>query len=232
MQKKIDKKLQNINWLKRPVSKKVISYLKNDTKYLEPTHKYLKKILYKTKKIKYFNEEMDIFKKNATNVLKLSSILKRNININILENKQFKNILMIRNMISKKKNLPKNWVLSDNDIIKLLNSKNNNILKKNTKISKDFKNKIMKNINYLKKIKIRKTRIDNTLIASMNFIRLIIAKKNKIDENLIATKNEIYNYLAYKKYKSKWRKKIFYNKFEKFLTGNINVKSKNGIIQI
>ena len=43
----------------------------------------------------------------------------------------------------------------------------------------------------------------------MNFIRLITAKKNKIDENLIASKNEIYNYLAYKKYKSKWRKKYF-----------------------
>ena len=229
--KKIDKKFQNINWLKRPVSKKIISYLKNDTKYLKPTHKYLKRILDRTKKIKYFNEEMNLFKNNATNVLKLSSTLKRNIGINLLEHKKFKNILMIRNIISEKKNLPKNWVLSDNDIIKLLNSKNNNLIKRNFKISKEYKDKISKNINHLKKIKVRKVKIDNTLLASMNFIRLITAKKNKIDENLIASKNEIYNYLAYKKYKSKWRKKIFYDNFEKFIKGNINLKFKNWIIQ-
>ena len=133
---------------------------------------------------------MNLFKNNATNVLKLSSTLKRNIGINLLEHKKFKNILMIRNIISEKKNLPKNWVLSDNDIIKLLNSKNNNLIKRNFKISKEYKDKISKNINHLKKIKVRKVKIDNTLLASMNFIRLITAKKNKIDENLIASKNE------------------------------------------
>ena len=46
---------------------------------------------------------MNLFKNNATNVLKLSSTLKRNIGINLLEHKKFKNILMIRNIISEKK---------------------------------------------------------------------------------------------------------------------------------
>ena len=98
---------------------------------------------------------MNLFKNNATNVLKLSSTLKRNIGINLLEHKKFKNILMIRNIISEKKNLPKNWVLSDNDIIKLLNSKNNNLIKRNFKISKEYKDKISKNINHLIKFKVR-----------------------------------------------------------------------------
>ena len=52
--KKIDKKFQNINWLKRPINPKIINYIKNDTKYLKPTHKHLNKILIKTKKIEIF----------------------------------------------------------------------------------------------------------------------------------------------------------------------------------
>ena len=73
---------------------------------------------------------MKIFQINAINPIKISSTLKKNIDKNILDNKEFKKILWIRHSISEKKNLPKNWVLNDNDIVKLLHSKSDNILKK------------------------------------------------------------------------------------------------------
>jgi len=230
--KKIEKKFQNINWLKRPVSKKIINYIKDDTKYLRPTHKYLNKILIKTKKLKFFKEEMNIFQENAINPIKVSSALKRNIDKNIIERKDFKKILWIRHIISKEKNLPKNWVLNDNDIIRLLSSKNDYILKKNPKISKKNYVQLLKLFKYLKKIKNKKIIIDQTLFASINFIKLIISRKYKIDQNLIATKNDIYTYLAYKKFNGQWRKKIFFDKYERFINGKTKVKFKKGIIQI
>ena len=230
--KKIDKKFQNINWLKRPINPKIINYIKNDTKYLKPTHKHLNKILIKTKKLKFFNEEMKIFQINALNPIKISSTLKRNIDKNILDNKEFKKILWIRNSISKKKNLPKNWVLNDNDIVKLVHSKSDHLLKRNSKISKKNYLILLKSFKYLRRTKNKKTVIDQTLIASMNYIKLIISRKNKIDENLIATKNDIYTYLAYKKFNGLWRKKVFFDKYERFIKGKTKVKFKKGIIQI
>ena len=51
---------------------------------------------------------MKIFQINAINPIKISSTLKKNIDKNILDNKEFKKILWIRHSISEKKNLPKN----------------------------------------------------------------------------------------------------------------------------
>ena len=84
---------------------------------------------------------------------------------------------------------------------------------------------LLKSFKYLRKQKI-KTVIDQTLIASMNYIKLIISRKNKIDENLIATKNDIYTYLAYKKFNGLWRKKVFFDKYERFIKGKQKLNLK------
>ena len=72
---------------------------------------------------------------------------------NILNNKKFIKIISLRNKIAERINLPKNWVLSDKEIIKNIkndkisiyskNLKNNEIIKI-TKLIEDFK-KIYKN---------------------------------------------------------------------------------------
>ena len=128
--------------------------------------------------------------------------------------------------------MPKNWILNDNDIVKLIHSKSDRVLKKNSKISKKNYLILLKSFKTLRKTKNKKTLIDQTLIASMNYVKLIISRKNKIDENLIATKNDIYTYLAYKKFNGLWRKKVFFDKYEKFIKGKTKVKFKKGIIQI
>ena len=71
----IDKKLQNSDWLKRPVSKTAVEYLKNDVKYLKKIYLHFDKILKINKNRFFFNEEMAGL--NNSNKIMSSSIIRK-----------------------------------------------------------------------------------------------------------------------------------------------------------
>ena len=148
----LDKTLQNDDWLKRPINNERINYLINDVYYLKIIFKKLNNKLIKKNKLNLFNKEIkkEIFKISHEDY---PVIYKKKLGNNISGNNKFTKIISLRNKIAKKKNLPKNWVLSDKEIIKNIkndkisiyskNLKNNEIIKI-TKLIEDFK-KIYKN---------------------------------------------------------------------------------------
>lgn len=148
----LDKTLQNDDWLKRPINNERINYLINDVYYLKIIFNKLNNKLIQKNKLKLFNKEIkkEIFKISHEDY---PVIYKKKLGNNILDNKKFTKIISLRNKIAERINLPKNWVLSDKEIIKNIkndkisiyskNLKNNEIIKI-TKLIEDFK-KIYKN---------------------------------------------------------------------------------------
>ena len=143
----LDKTLQNDDWLKRPINNERINYLINDVYYLKIIFKKLNNKLIKKNKLNLFNKEIkkEIFKISHEDY---PVIYKKKLGNNISGNNKFTKIISLRNKIAEKINLPKNWVLSDKEIIKnIKNDKiciysknlNNNEIIKITKLIEDFK---------------------------------------------------------------------------------------------
>lgn len=144
----IDKSLQKENWLKRPISEERINYLINDVYYLRIIFSKLNNKLIKKNKLKSFNK---LIKKE---IYKISHkdypiIFKKKLGNNILNNKKFIKIISLRNKIAQKINLPKNWVLSDKDIIRNFKNKKTSIILRN--LNKNDDKKLLKLITNLKK---------------------------------------------------------------------------------
>jgi ribonuclease D len=143
----LDKTLQNDDWLKRPINNEKINYLINDVYYLKIIFNKLNNKLIQKNKLKLFNKEIkkEIFKISHEDY---PVIYKKKLGNNISGNNKFTKIISLRNKIAEKINLPKNWVLSDKEIIKNIkndkisiyskNLKNNEIIKI-TKLIEDFK---------------------------------------------------------------------------------------------
>ena len=144
----IDKSLQKENWLKRPISKERINYLINDVYYLRIIFNKLNNKLIKKNKLKSFNKltKREIYKISHEDY---PVIFKKKLGNNILNNKKFIKIISLRNKIAQKINLPKNWVLSDKDIIRNLKNEKNSIISKN--LNKNDNKKLLKLITNFKK---------------------------------------------------------------------------------
>ena len=215
--KTLDKKHQNEDWLKRPLSKSQINYLEKDVKYLKKIYQIQIKLLKKYKKHNFTKEEFLSIIEKIKNNNGINSKFKKKLSFQLYNNKNFLKIVQMRDDLAKKKNLPKNWILKDEDIISMIKNKSYELLKKN-KIFTQNQIKII--ISLLKNTsKIRIKRIDNEIeIKSLDFFRYLVSKKYSIDQNLIASK---YDFIDYKNIKShtKWRKKIFYDLYEKIITG-------------
>ncbi len=217
LRKKIDKTNQNMNWLKRPILKSQINYLKKDVLYLKKIYDIQLKSLRKSKKLNFAKEEFDSVIKNIKNNKGINSKFKKKLGFQIYGNKEFHKILELRDKKSKIKNLPKNWILKDEEIITTIKSKKLNVIKKNEYFSNKEKKDIIKIFKQIFKIKYKK--INNEIeVKCLEFFRYLISKKYSIDVNLIASK---YDLIDYKKIKniSKWRRKIFFDVYEKIIKG-------------
>ena len=224
----IDKTLQNSDWLKRPVNKKMISYLELDVKYLSKIYKFFNRKLKKNKNLQFFNEEMNNI--NVISNLISSSAIRKKINHQNIKLKQFQDLLKFREKIAKQKNIPKNWVFKDEDINNIIENKNYLNLKKNKNLNINERKKI---ISLFQKIKLKKIKINfNSNIEKLvNILKSEISKKYIIAEQLIATKNEIKLFLDNDIIiQSKWRNKIFYKPIEKLIKKGINIKINNNKI--
>lgn len=226
---KIDKKLQNSDWLKRPITKNMNQYLSLDVKYLKEIYKYFCKKLLKNKNFKYFNEEMKNI--NQESVLITSSIIRKKISYHNIKQKKFQNILKFRNEIAQKKNIPKNWIFKDDNITNIIENKKFFVINNNHNLNKDEKIKLIKNFKKINfKNKKKKTNINTLKIAEI--IKNEISKKNEISEQLISSKSELKQYIENGiKKKSKWRNRLFYSLLDKIYKKGIKIKiNKNNLI--
>ena len=175
------------------------------------------KLLKKYKKHNFAKEEFLSIIKKIKNNNGINSKFKKKLGFQLYNNKNFLKIVQMRDNLAKKKNLPKNWILKDEDIISMIKNRSYELLKKNKTFTQDQIKIIISLLKNTSKIKLK--RIDNEIeIKSLDFFRFLVSKKYSIDQNLIASK---YDFIDYKNVKShsKWRKKIFYDLYEKIVTG-------------
>ena len=217
IRKKIDKSHQNTNWLKRPITKSQINYLKKDVLYLKKIHDLQIRDLKRFKKLSYAKEEFATLAKNIKESKGINSKFKKKLGLQIYKSKEFHKILEIRDKKSKINNLPKNWVLNDEEIITMIKTKKFNTLKKNKYFLKNEKKNIIIFLKKIFKIKVKKLR-NEIEIKTLEFFRYLVSKKYSIDVNLIASKYDLIDYKDIKN-KSKWRKKIFFDLYEKITKG-------------
>ena len=225
----MDKQLQNSDWLKRPVNKKTIEYLKNDVKYLKPLYAFFLKELKKNKNLSYFKEEMSIIDQSSDTIT--SSLIRKKMNSNTINNKNFQSLLHTREQLAQKKNLPKNWIFPDSGILTIIKNKEYKDIKENKNLT--FQEKKMF-INKFKKIKVQKNNnkiTNDNIIKLINIIRSEVSKNKNISEQLISNKNDTIAYLedGLKK-NSKWREKIFYKITDQLVKKNLKIKIKKNTI--
>lgn len=123
LQEDISKEYQRSDWQKRPLDENQIIYALNDVRYLPQIYQILEQKLVAENKMKYFLEEMEnILKKKNYDVKKQDLYKKFS-----LENKSprynaiVKSLVIWRDKIAKKRNIPRSFILKDftiNDIAK------------------------------------------------------------------------------------------------------------------
>ena len=107
--------------------------------------------------------------------------------------------------------------MNDEEIIAMIKTKKFDTLKKNKFFLKNEKKNIIILLKKIFKIKLQK--LNNEIeIKTLEFFRYLVSKKYLINENLIASKYDLVDYKE-KKNKTKWRKKIFYDLYEKIIRG-------------
>lgn len=118
----INKKLQNTNWLIRPLSDIMIEYLISDVLYLKEIYFHLKDKLDKGNKYKDFQQKIErtfnisSFKYNPDKELSKIKIPK---NFSNAEKIILKNIVILRNDFAIQRNVPRKYIATNNDILSI-----------------------------------------------------------------------------------------------------------------
>jgi ribonuclease D len=214
----IDKELQTSNWLKRPLSKKQITYAANDVIYLENLYIKLSELLTDQKKFQWYSEELEniicsiVYKKepfNSWEKIKINDF--SGINQDLLIR-----LSMYREEICRKRNIPKSWFLSDKNLIKLsskkylyLNDLKNEELTSNRYFNSSDYDQIFNSFDFSKTIN-QKSKTKRHNVKKYQVILENISKELNISQYLVANKKDLENYFGKNKIQIKgWRKKIF-----------------------
>ncbi len=94
-----------------------------------------------------------------------SSIIRKKINSDSINNKEFQNLLLTREEMAQKKNLPKNWVFKDDEISNVIKNKDYSSIKNNKNLN-DGEKKIL--IKSFEKIRLLKDKKNTTMKTSSN----------------------------------------------------------------
>lgn len=125
--KKLNDESQRSDWKKRPLSPKQLKYAALDVKYLLKIYQRLEKKLIKQNRLSWFNWEMSDFIKKIKNhdPSEVENLIKR-FKLARRDATYIRNIKLlskIRDDIAKRKNLPRNFIIHDNLVEKILESK-------------------------------------------------------------------------------------------------------------
>lgn len=207
------------NWLKRPLDEKKIQYAADDVRFLIDIKNKLKIKLESLKRDKWFYEEQ-INELNKKNIIINPDEAWEKINYPIyfedLELEILKKLACWRENLAIKYNIPKKWILSDNQLIKIIIAKQ----KKINEITNDIKQPLNQDeYEYLMDILSNKRKITNKnlepnrLTESKCFeILSYVSEEYKIDSTIIANKRDIEIFCLsnkHTKFMKGWRYEIF-----------------------
>jgi len=119
----LNKKLQNTNWLKRPISDSMLEYLILDVKYLQELYEYLNKRLDLLGKYNEYKNLLTIkFKEDSykPNIEKAWTKVKIPRNLVRSKTEILKVIAGLRLTLAIEYNVPKKYIITDQDILKII----------------------------------------------------------------------------------------------------------------
>ncbi len=212
------------DWLKRPISDEKIEYAANDVKYLINLYEILHAKLLETDRIDWFNEEQDMELRKSNIVTEPdSSWEKINLPSNLKSSQleHLKSLSRWRELKAITNNIPKRWIFSDSELIKIITARTNTLssILENLKHSMSNDDKIhiqstMSNQN-IKSDNV-KVNIDGNLynerVSRCHKILEEVAEKYNLAATLIANKRDIDAFARnkdYVKFLQGWRFKIF-----------------------
>ena len=225
----IDKTEKMTNWKKRPLTTEQIDYALNDVIYLNKLYEELARQLASTGKTDYFNEEFENFISDIEWEPKTEMAWKRIKTINNLDESE-KSVVKLISVWREEKainlNLPRNWILSEKEIIEIskefLNSSKISLpsINKILDIQKDseeiesiinsssLNNKNDKKINKKLRFDGEYKKVSDELYEYYKFISV----KNNISYQILSPKRLILTYLKNKDHESRlvngWRKEL------------------------
>ena len=236
---KIDKKLQYSDWSKRPISKEMLDYAKDDVKYLIPIFQYLSKQIESQSKAEWFLEEVENVHNKSIELSKKMIQPIDNIGKKISTDRDPLSCAKeLRDEIAICYNIPRKDVLSDTKLNEIFKSKMDNIedlrifLNDNQVFTNsphllsmlhEFLFEISKNkrIKFSKKILSKNQKI---ILKLLNDALENNAKKYNICPHIIATQREIRDFITrgnkFPKFTNGWRNSVFGKDAEAILNSN------------
>ena len=212
------------DWLKRPISDDKLEYAANDVKYLIQLCEILTNELTIANRKEWFEEELntDLSKQN---IITEPSLSWEKINLpSNMQNFQLSNLKLLSEWREQKaisRNIPKRWIFSDSELIKLIMSKSarfNSVLenlkhKPNEKDLEFIRNSCMidKEEKYVRMQELD-LNLYNSTISNCHNTLSNICEKYKIASSLVANKRDIELFARGKKdikFLYGWRFKIF-----------------------
>lgn len=207
------------NWLKRPLSDEKKNYAADDVKYLINIKNELVKNLKKLNRYSWFEEEQDAELQKSNIIIKPVDAWEKvnyplyfeSENIELL-----KKTSLWRENLAIKYNIPKRWLLSDSQMIKIIVSNDNKTLEIINNIKHEITEYEKKDLNELLKSKkiIKNKNLPSTKNIEQKYNQLLsyVSDEYKIDSTIIANKRdiEIFSLTSNKtKFMSGWRYQIF-----------------------
>lgn len=130
LDKVVDKKQQLSDWKRRPLNPKQIEYAFLDVKYLEEVHMILLKNLKQKGRLSWFKEEMASYLDNVLKVRDEDLFNKFNFSNRSLKHRsQLKALILWREDIARKMNIPRQHLIKNEVLEKIVISQNCNFLK-------------------------------------------------------------------------------------------------------
>src|SRR3989338_3516406 len=225
----IDKKLQRSNWQKRPLDKKQIEYALLDVVYLEEIYLQLQDKLREKKREKWFEEEMGnvtsyVLSRNEENLFKNFSGESR-IRKDAKDIAKIKNLILWREEMAKKKDVPRQHFLSDREIEKIVMQKDFAInIKKNAIEEIKFLLEEIEKSDIKLDFADRKTIMNEMQKARFNRAKNIVAKiaeECDLKEQFLLTNQALKDIVLEKKKINEiilgWRYYLFGRKLEKLM---------------
>jgi len=225
---KLDKKLQYSDWSSRPIDREMFDYAKDDVRYLIPIFEYLSVKLDSQSKTEWFLEETESLHKVS---IKLSEKMTKPIHAIGQEIREghdpLSSVREFRDEIASCYNIPRKNVLSDSDLIEMLQINIDNIddLKNHLKENKlftgnlDLLSKLWRFIDAIgnnKSIKHDKKMLSKNqklTLKSLNKVLENSANKYNICPHIIATQSDLKAYINkgndYTKFITGWRNSAF-----------------------
>ncbi len=244
----LDKSSKNSNWLKRPLSKKQISYAANDVLYLYEVYESIMNLLEKHNRTHWLENlfspmlDEEIYEnKVSRDINKLSS------DLTITNLPLIYNLLEWREELSKKLNLPRNVTLNLDTIknISKTTIENKEQLKSilDEGIEEIYVDQIFEIITNKESIELildEKINLSKPQSEIYNILKIFlnnISISNKIHESVVASNDDLINFLVNHedsniKFMTGWRFDIFGKFALGFIKGQYSLKIKNNKIVI